>query len=65
MKTIFCLLVLSLFLVLRFYAVGGFTFPSILDDTRQAIMKFSKTTPVSPAKTLINLICNNCFKDKT
>ncbi|XP_031573152.1 von Willebrand factor A domain-containing protein 7-like [Actinia tenebrosa] len=53
MKTLAYLLVLSLALVFRFHLADGFTFPSILDDARQAMMKFSKpatTTTTTPTK---------------
>ncbi|XP_031557718.1 von Willebrand factor A domain-containing protein 7-like [Actinia tenebrosa] len=43
MRTLAYLLVLSLTPVFRFHLADGFTFPSILDDARQAMMKFSTT----------------------
>lgn len=47
MRTLSLLVVLSLSLVVRFNLADGFTFPSILDDARQALMKFSKTSSKS------------------
>ena len=54
MKTLVVLLMFSVFLVLQFYHANGFSFPSIIDDARDAMMKFStgrytvsKKTPVT------------------
>ncbi|XP_028518356.1 uncharacterized protein LOC114574325 [Exaiptasia diaphana] len=41
MKTLVVLLLFSVFLVLQFYNSDGFSFPSIIDDARDAMMKFS------------------------
>ena len=41
MKTLVVLLMFSVLLVLQFYHSNGFSFPSIIDDARDAMMKFS------------------------